>query len=146
MIDDEKVFDEEEMFDNLVFDKAPLETYNNIGKRGIRRLDGFEKATRQGHIHHRHAIARHAVRQSSSPRLTPMREIKRMDTRRAEALPGVRYVLRYDDPELPARADLGGHAPLQHAGAPEGSPLRGRRSRRFRGGGHGGYRRRGRCA
>ena len=34
-----------------------------------------------------------------------------MDTTRAEALPGVRAVLRYDDPELPEVADLGGHGP-----------------------------------
>ena len=45
MTDDKKVFDEVEMFDNMVFDKDPLERYNNIGKRGIRRLDGFEKAS-----------------------------------------------------------------------------------------------------
>ena len=41
----------------------------------------------------------------------PHAEIKQMDTSRAEAFPGVRAVLRYDDPELPAEADLGGHAP-----------------------------------
>jgi xanthine dehydrogenase molybdenum-binding subunit len=34
-----------------------------------------------------------------------------MDTRKAQALPGVRAILRYDDPELPSEADLGGHAP-----------------------------------
>ena len=36
-------------------------------------------------------------------------KIVRMDTKRAEALPGVRAVLRYDDPDLPPSADLGGH-------------------------------------
>ena len=34
-----------------------------------------------------------------------------MDTSKATALPGVRAILRYDDPELPSEADLGGHAP-----------------------------------
>ena len=41
----------------------------------------------------------------------PHAEIKSMDTSQAEALPGVRAVLRYDDPELPPAADLGGHEP-----------------------------------
>jgi xanthine dehydrogenase molybdenum-binding subunit len=41
----------------------------------------------------------------------PHAEIKSMDTSRAEALPGVRAILRYDDPELPRTADLGGHVP-----------------------------------
>src|SRR4030042_5418760 len=41
----------------------------------------------------------------------PHAAIQSMDTRRAEALPGVRAVLRYDDPELPRAADLGGHQP-----------------------------------
>jgi CO/xanthine dehydrogenase Mo-binding subunit len=41
----------------------------------------------------------------------PHAEIKGMNTKRAESLPGVRAVLRYDDPELPGRVDLGGHPP-----------------------------------
>jgi xanthine dehydrogenase molybdenum-binding subunit len=41
----------------------------------------------------------------------PHAKIKSMDTSKAEALPGVRAVLRYDDPELPEVADLGGHGP-----------------------------------
>jgi xanthine dehydrogenase molybdenum-binding subunit len=38
-------------------------------------------------------------------------KIRSMDTSKAEALPGVRAILRYDDPELPHLADLGGHVP-----------------------------------
>jgi len=38
-------------------------------------------------------------------------EPKSMDTSKAEALPGVRAVLRYNDPELPPVADLSGHYP-----------------------------------
>ena len=87
MIDDKKVFDEEEMFDNLVFDKAPLETYNNIGKRGIRRLDGFEKATgRAIYTIDMQLPGMLYGRFFTSP--YPHAEIKRMDTGRAEALPG----------------------------------------------------------
>jgi CO/xanthine dehydrogenase Mo-binding subunit len=41
----------------------------------------------------------------------PHAKIKSMDTTKAEVLPGVRAVLRYDDPELPEVADLGGHGP-----------------------------------
>jgi CO/xanthine dehydrogenase Mo-binding subunit len=110
MIDDDRVFDETEMCDNLVFDKAPLDKYENIGKRGVRRLDGYEKASGRaiytidmqlpGMLYGRFFTCPY-----------PHAEIKRMDTSRAEALPGVRCVLRYDDPELPAQVDLGGHPP-----------------------------------
>ena len=41
----------------------------------------------------------------------PHAKILSMNTTRAEELPGVRAVLRYDDPELPETADLGGHVP-----------------------------------
>jgi hypothetical protein len=41
-----------ELFDNLRADKYPLRKYENIGNRGTRRLDGYEKG--------------------SSPLLTPM--------------------------------------------------------------------------
>ena len=110
MIDDDRVFDETEMCDNMAFDKAPLDEYHHIGKRGVRRLDGYEKASGRaiytidmqlpGMLHGRFFTSPY-----------PHAEIRRMDTSRAEALPGVRYVLRYDDPELPAQVDLGGHPP-----------------------------------
>jgi len=110
MMDDEKIFNEEEMFDNMVFDKAPLERYNNIGKRGIRRLDGFEKASgRAIYTMDMQLPGMVYGRFFTSP--YPHAEIKRLETGRAESLPGVRCVLRYDDPELPALADLGGHPP-----------------------------------
>ncbi len=99
-----------ELMDNLTADKYPLEEYGHIGKRGVRRLDGYEKATGKatytmdvqlpGMLH---------MRFLTSP--FPHAEIKSMDTSRAEALPGVRAILRYDDPELPSETDLGGHAP-----------------------------------
>ena len=98
----------EEMFDNLRRDRYPLQEYNYIGKRVPRRIDGIQKASGSaeytmdiqlpGMLH---------MRFLTSP--YPHAAIKRMDTSKAEALPGVRAVLRYDDPELPAVADLGGH-------------------------------------
>jgi len=99
-----------ELFDNLRADKYPLARYQRIGKRGVRRLDGYEKAS---------GAAKYTIdvqlpgmlyaRFLTSP--YPHAEIKRMDTSRAEALLGVRAILRYDDPELPPEADLGGHEP-----------------------------------
>ena len=98
----------EEMFDNLRRDRYPLQEYNYIGKRVARRIDGIRKASGSaeytmdiqlpGMLH---------MRFLTSP--YPHAAIKRMDTSKAEALPGVRAVLRYDDPELPEIADLGGH-------------------------------------
>ena len=41
----------------------------------------------------------------------PHAKILKMDTTRAREFPGVRAILRYDDPELPETADLGGHVP-----------------------------------
>jgi CO/xanthine dehydrogenase Mo-binding subunit len=99
-----------ELFDNVNSDKYPLKEYQSIGKRGVRRVDGYEKAT---------GAAKYTLdvqlpgmlyaRFLTSP--YPHAEIKRMDTSKAEALVGVRAVLRYDDPELPPAADLGGHEP-----------------------------------
>ena len=99
-----------ELMDNLESDKYPLKAYDKIGKRGVRRLDGHEKASGKalytvdvqlpGMLH---------MRFFTSP--FPHAKIQSMDTTEAEALPGVRAVLRYDDPELPETADLGGHAP-----------------------------------
>jgi CO/xanthine dehydrogenase Mo-binding subunit len=98
----------QELFDNLRADKYPLENYEKIGQRGVRRLDGLEKANGQakytldvelpGMIYGRFLTSPY-----------PRAEILKMDTGKAAALSGVRYVLRYDDPELPAAVDLGGH-------------------------------------
>ena len=97
-----------ELFDNKRADKYPLDKYDSIGKRGVRRTDGHEKAS---------GAAKYTVdvqlpgmlygRFLTSP--YPHAEIVSMDTSEAEKLPGVRYILRYDDPELPEGASLGGH-------------------------------------
>lgn len=99
-----------EMQDNVGADKYPPDEFRIIGQRNIRRLDGKEKACGRarytmdvqlpGMLH---------MKFLSSP--YPHALIKSMDTTKAEALPGVRGVLRYDDPELPEVADLGGHGP-----------------------------------
>jgi len=109
MADDEEAR-MEEMFDNLRADKYPLKEYNYIGRRGPRRIDGFQKASGSaaytmdvqlpGMLH---------MRFLTSP--YPHAAIKSMDTSKAESFPGVRAILRYDDPELPPTADLGGHVP-----------------------------------
>lgn len=101
-----------ETFDNMGADRYPLDEYRHIGKRGVRRIDGYEKASGQalytmdvqlpGMLHLRFLTCPY-----------PHAEIVSLDTSRAEALPGVRVVLRFDDPELPASADLGGHVPSE---------------------------------
>jgi len=97
-----------EAFDNKAADLYPLETYEVIGKRDIPRNDGLEKAT---------GAAKYTLdvqlpgmlygRFLTSP--YPHAKILSMDTTEAEKVPGVRCVLRYDDPELPEGASLGGH-------------------------------------
>ncbi len=69
-----------------------------IGKRRVRRVDGFEKASgtaifvrdiyRPGMLYGKLYLSPHAHA-----------KIKKMDTSKAEALVGVRAVLRYDDPK-----------------------------------------------
>jgi len=99
-----------ELLDNLKADKYPLENYGYIGRRGVRRLDGYEKASGRaiytidiqlpGMLYAKFLTSPYAHA-----------KIRSMDTTKAEALPGVRAILRYDDPELPKFADLGGHVP-----------------------------------
>jgi xanthine dehydrogenase molybdenum-binding subunit len=99
-----------ELQDNLQADKYPLEDYTQIGKRGVRRLDGYEKASGKAiYTMDVQLPGMLYMRFLTSP--YPHAEIKNMDTSEAEALLGVRAILRYDDPELPSEADLGGHAP-----------------------------------
>jgi xanthine dehydrogenase molybdenum-binding subunit len=116
-----------EMEDNVGADMYPLKKFNNIGKKQIRRLDGIEKVSGRarytidvqlpGMLHMKLLLCPY-----------PHAEIRSMDTTKAEALPGVRGILRYDDPELPEVADLGGHGPtaipvLSHIAYFEGEPV-----------------------
>ncbi|MCG6880728.1 MAG: xanthine dehydrogenase family protein molybdopterin-binding subunit [Deltaproteobacteria bacterium] len=104
--------------DNIRADEHPLAAYRNIGKRDIRRLDGFEKASgRATYTMDVQLPGMLYLRFLKSPH--PHAKIQEMDTRLAENYPGVRAVLRYDDPELPEKADLGGHAPSELPVLPE---------------------------
>ena len=99
-----------ELLDNLRADRYPLleAEYIHIGKRGIRRLDGYEKAS--GLANYTMDVQLPGMlymRFLTSP--YPHVGIKSMDTRKAEALPGVRAILRCDDPEVQIKEDLGGH-------------------------------------
>jgi CO/xanthine dehydrogenase Mo-binding subunit len=95
-------------FDNKAADRYQLEKYEVIGRRGVRRTDGLEKAT---------GAARYTLdiqlpgmlygRFLTSP--YPHASIRGMDTSEAEKMPGVRCVLRYDDPELQRAESLAGH-------------------------------------
>ena len=99
-----------DVLDNMRSDPYPLEEYGYIGKRGVRRIDGYEKAT--GKAVYTIDMKLHGMLYAkflTSP--FPHARIRHMDTSRAAAYPGVRAVLRYDDPELPETANLGGHVP-----------------------------------
>jgi CO/xanthine dehydrogenase Mo-binding subunit len=69
-----------------------------IGKRRVRRVDGYEKAS--GSAVYVRDVYRPGMLYGKLY-LSPYAHatIKRMDTKRAESLVGVRAVLRYDDPE-----------------------------------------------
>jgi CO/xanthine dehydrogenase Mo-binding subunit len=113
-----------ELFDNLRSDKYPLKEFNHIGKRGVHRLDGYEKAT--GKAIYTIDVQLHGMlylRFLTSP--YPHAEIKSMDTSKAELLPGVRAILRYDDPELPPRAELFGHTPSESPVLPKSAHFQG---------------------
>ncbi len=117
-----------EMFDNLRADKYPLKEFKHIGKRGPRRLDGLAKASGQaeytmdiqlpGMLYMRFLLSPY-----------PHAKILKMDTGKAENLPGVRYILRYDDPGLPETDYVGlipvfqNEAPLDRVAHFEGQPM-----------------------
>ena len=80
----------------------PTVTYNHIGKRGIRRIDGYAKASGK-------AVYTRDVQIPGMLYAKVMRSpyaharITKMDTSKAEKLSGVRAILRYDDPEIKGR-------------------------------------------
>jgi len=116
-----------EMEDNIGFDKYTLKDFDQIGREGVRRLDGTEKAS--GRAEYTMDVQLPGMLHLiflKSP--YPHAEIKSMDTSRTEAFPGVRGVLRYDDPDLPDVVDLGGHGPTAEKPIPnvahfEGEPV-----------------------
>jgi len=80
----------------------PEITYNYIGKRGVRRIDGYAKASGK-------AIYTRDVQVPGMLYAKVLRSpyaharILSMDTSKAEALPGVVDVLRFDDPDIKGR-------------------------------------------
>ncbi len=76
--------------------------YREIGKRGVRRIDGYAKASGK-------AVYTRDVQVPGMLYAKVMRSpyaharIIRMDTGKAEKLPGVRAIMRYDDPEIKGR-------------------------------------------
>ena len=94
--------------DNKVADPYPLEEYKVIGRRGVRRNDGIEKAT--GAAQYTLDVQLPGMlfaRFLTSP--YPHAKILSMDTSAAEKMPGVRCILRYDDPELQEGVAVSGH-------------------------------------
>ncbi|MGD0663098.1 MAG: molybdopterin cofactor-binding domain-containing protein [Syntrophorhabdales bacterium] len=88
-------------------DKYPLDKYVIVGRR-VQRKDGREKASG-------YAIYTSDLQLPGMLHLRiltcpyPHARIREMDTTRAQTMPGVRAVLRFDDPELPEKADMSGH-------------------------------------
>ncbi len=80
---------------------APLyqtrEEYNYIGKEGVRRKDGYEKASGTGLYTRDVSFPGMLI---AKPFVSPYANCKiiSLDTSAVEAYPGVRFVLRYDDP------------------------------------------------
>jgi xanthine dehydrogenase molybdenum-binding subunit len=88
-------------------DRYPLDEYTAVGRR-VQRKDGREKAS--GYAMYTSDVQLPGMlhlRILACP--YPHARIREMDTTRAQALPGVRGVLRFDDPELPEKFDMTGH-------------------------------------
>ena len=81
---------------------VPEITFISIGKRGVRRLDGYEKASGEA-IYNRDIQIPGMLYARVLPSPYAHARIRKMDTSKAEAYPGVRAILRYDDPELKGR-------------------------------------------
>ena len=71
----------------------------SIGKKRLRSQDGFEKASGRG-IFTRDIYLPGMIYAKPFECPYPNAKIKSMDTSQAEALPGVRAVIRYDDPSI----------------------------------------------
>ncbi len=76
---------------------ATRDSYNYIGKKGLKKKDGSEKATGSA-LYTRDVYLPGML--IAKPFLSPYAHAKitSLDTSAVEAYPGVRYVLRYDDP------------------------------------------------
>jgi CO/xanthine dehydrogenase Mo-binding subunit len=78
--------------------KVPPDT-KNIGKRRVYRKDGWEKASGKA-LFTKDVLVPGMIYAKIMASPYGHAKIKSMDTAAAEALPGVRYILKYDDPDL----------------------------------------------
>ena len=86
-------------------DKFQRDKYQYLGKRGIRRIDGRRKATGKAvYTQDIQLPGMLCARFMTAP--YPNAKILSMDTTKAEKLPGVRAIFRYDDPEFAGRRVL----------------------------------------
>jgi len=83
-------------------DKYIPDTFRILGKRGTRRIDGFRKASGTA-VYTRDIILPGMLYAKWLTCPYPNAKIISLDTQRAEELPGVRAILRYDDPEVYGR-------------------------------------------
>ncbi len=81
---------------------VPKVTFREIGRRGIHRLDGYEKASGEA-IYTRDIQLPGMLYARVLMSAYPHARIQKMDTGKAEALPGVRAIIRYDDVEVKDR-------------------------------------------
>jgi CO/xanthine dehydrogenase Mo-binding subunit len=101
-------FQEEPVKRQYLDDEIEGQRFSSIGKRGIRRLDGYEKATGQAvYVADIRIPGMLYARFLNSP--YPNARIRGMDSTKAEAYTGVRAVLRYDDPEVKERVVAGSY-------------------------------------
>ena len=80
-------------------DRFTAESFHEVGKRGIRRIDGYRKASGKA-VYTRDIRLPGMLYAKFFTSPYPNARIRSMDTGKAEALLGVRAVLRYDDPEI----------------------------------------------
>ncbi|MEE9419361.1 MAG: xanthine dehydrogenase family protein molybdopterin-binding subunit [Desulfatiglandaceae bacterium] len=80
----------------------PTITFNEVGKRGVTRYDGYEKASGKAVYTRDIQIPGMLYAKVLASPYAHARILK-MDTSKAEAFPGVRAILRYDGPEMKGR-------------------------------------------
>jgi xanthine dehydrogenase molybdenum-binding subunit len=81
---------------------VPTIPFNKIGKRGVRRYDGYEKASGKA-LYTRDLLLPGMLYAKVLTSPYAHAKMISLDTGEAEAYPGVRAVLRYDDPEIKGR-------------------------------------------
>jgi len=77
----------------------PTIDFKAIGKRGVRRYDGYDKASGKA-VYTRDVNLPGMLFAKALASPYPRAKIVRLDTAKAEAYPGVRGILRFDDPEI----------------------------------------------